>query len=753
MCFGLSTKQFAILSAQNHLSMTKYLPILWIILFSVFTIKQVDPIAVQAPSIDGFSAKSAMKHLEIMASERHPMGTEANRKVKNYILDEFNKLGIPTEMFIGHSTRKRGDNQIRIGRTENIIATIKGKSNGKAVMVVGHYDSVLGSAGAADDVHSVACMLEIAKTLKQKEHENDIIFLVTDGEEKGLMGAKAFTEQKDVSQIGVLLNYEARGNSGSSLSFEWSEGNAWLVSQVKKVATRPMANSMSFEIYKNLPNDTDFTFFKKAGINGINHAFIDGFSYYHNPADTPENINQESVQHTGTNMLALTRHFANTDLSVTKTHNATFFSVLGLMIIYPSSWDIFILAFALVFLIFLLVQSFRKNTITVKSFSLAFFLILLSVVISVALSIGLGQLLLSFYPQYDIFYVGQFYNHKCYLVTCIGISILISSLLLRGTLLKSKLQSFKTAALLFMAMLTLVFYFFIPTATYFMLYPTIALSIYYFASGIVKKENENIFLAYLSSIIPFALWLPTTILLFLAFSLKGLPLPTIHICIIIISTMVLFSKLWAKSPIMNYVGLALLLGSLIVGHLTSKPTKERPLPSHLFYTYDVGTNQAKWASSDGYVNIGNASFLDGASKSILAVPYSKKYLNKKTDVKPHVSIPQILMDSLNNNIVQIVSEDEIFSTRFYIKSPSNVKSLYINEQEIFVNRDSDESMSIETFAMIADTMNIRIVKKDISKGQVIGINSNFMSLPVEDIVPENALRTDAYTGIVQEFEM
>jgi len=122
-------------------------------------------------------------------------------------------------------------------------------------------------------------------------------------------------------------------------------------------------------------------------------------------------------------------------------------------------------------------------------------------------------------------------------------------------------------------------------------------------------------------------------------------------------------------------------------------------------------------------------------------------------VKPHVSIPQILMDSLNNNIVQIVSEDEIFSTRFYIKSPSNVKSLYINEQEIFVNRDSDESMSIETFAMIADTMNIRIVKKDISKGQIIGINSNFMSLPVEDIVPENALRTDAYTGIVQEFEM
>lgn len=694
-----------------------------------------------------------MNHIEVMASERHPMGTSANRKVKNYILDEFSKLGIPTEMFIGHSTRKRGDNQIRIGRTENIIATIKGKSDGKAVMVVGHYDSVLGSAGAADDVHSVACMLEIAKTLKQEQHDNDIIFLVTDGEEKGLVGAKAFTEEKDVSHIGVLLNYEARGNSGSSLSFEWSEGNAWLVSQVKKVAVRPMANSMSFEIYKNLPNDTDFTFFKKAGINGINHAFIDGFSYYHNPADTPENINQESVQHTGTNMLALTKHFANTDLSVTKTHNATFFNLLGLMIVYPSSWDIFILILAMLFIVFLLVQSFRNEMISVKSLALTFVMILLSAVISIALSIGLGQLLLSFYPQYDIFYVGQFYNHKCYLVTCIGISILICSLFLRGTLQKSKLNSFKTAALLFMALLTIAFYIFIPTATYFMLYPTIALSIYYLASSLNKVDNGNILIAFLSSIIPFALWLPTTILLFLAFSLKGLPLPTLHICIIIFSTMILFSKLWAKSPIMNYIGIILLLGSLIVGHLTSHPTKERPLPSHLFYTYDVGTNQAKWATSDNYINVGNASFLEGATASKIKVPYSKRYLSKDTDVKPHVSIPQIIKDSLDPNLVQIISKDEVFSTRFLIKSPSNIKSIYINEQEIFTNRDTDESMAIETFGMIADTMNIRIVKKDISKEQVIGVNSNFMSLPIKDNVPTNALRTDAYTGIVQEFEM
>ena len=454
--------------------MPKYLPLLWILVLSLITIKLSEPISVRPADSDGFSAVSAMDHINVMAKEKHPMGTQENKAVKSYILDEFDKLGIPTEVFVGHAQSNWGSGYIRIGRTENIIATIKGKSSAKAVMVVGHYDSVLGSPGAADDVHAVACILEIAKTLSTEEHDNDIIFLITDGEERGLLGAKAYVEQREVSHIGVLLNYEARGNSGASISFEWSEGNAWLVSQLKKVATKPVANSMSFEIYKNLPNDTDFTYFKEAGINGINHAFIDGFSYYHNPADTPENINQESVQHTGTNMLALTRHFANTDLSNTKSYNASFFNFLGLLIVYPSSLDLVILIAALAFIAFLLFNSFQKKTIGPKSFGLSFLLILISVVLTAGLSFGLGKLLLSTYPQYEAFYAGQFYNHKWYLITCIGISILVTSLLIGRRILRSNPGSFKAAMLLFLGALCVTFYLFIPTAAYFMIYPTIA---------------------------------------------------------------------------------------------------------------------------------------------------------------------------------------------------------------------------------------------------------------------------------------
>jgi Zn-dependent M28 family amino/carboxypeptidase len=54
---------------------------------------------------------------------------------------------------------------------------------------MGHYDSVLNSPGASDDVHAVANMLEVARLLKEEELENDVIFLITDGEELGLFTA------------------------------------------------------------------------------------------------------------------------------------------------------------------------------------------------------------------------------------------------------------------------------------------------------------------------------------------------------------------------------------------------------------------------------------------------------------------------------------------------------------------------------------------------------------------------------------
>ena len=88
-----------------------------------------------------------------------------------------------------------------------------------------------------------------------------------------------------------------------------------------------------------------------------------------------------------------------------------------------------------------------------------------------------------------------------------------------------------------------------------------------------------------------------------------------------------------------------------------------------------------------------------------------------------------------------------------IPKPSTIASLYINGQEIFTARDSNESVIIEAFAMISDTMTIRIEKRDPTVDQTIGVNSNFATLPFEDVLPNNAIRGEGYTGIVYELRL
>jgi Zn-dependent M28 family amino/carboxypeptidase len=71
----------------------------------------------------------------------------------------------------------------------------RGTGSGKAVLVSAHYDSVPGGPGVSDDGAGVAVVLELARTFSGKQTGNDIVFLISDGEETGLRGAHAFAER------------------------------------------------------------------------------------------------------------------------------------------------------------------------------------------------------------------------------------------------------------------------------------------------------------------------------------------------------------------------------------------------------------------------------------------------------------------------------------------------------------------------------------------------------------------------------
>jgi len=724
--------------------MKNLIPILWMLLLIFLSIILESPIPVKPHDYEGFSALNAKKHMDIMASECHFMGTEENRKVRDYILGEFEKLNIPTEVFTGYCEQAYGSYK-QIAKTENIIATIKGSGTGKSLVLAGHYDSVLSAPGAADDVHAVACMIETARLLKDENLKNDLVFLITDGEEQGLLGAKAFVESKDLSSIGMVLNYEARGNSGAGIFFEWSEGNAWLAKEMRKAASNPVASSMAYEIYNKLPNDTDFTHFKTAGLKGINHAFIDGFSFYHNPADTPERINMRSVQHTGENMWRMAMHFGNADISDIPTDtNASFFNFFGLLVIYPASLD-FIILLLLLAVTGLCFYRDLKTGLSIKSILYHLFIIIICSILSVVSCIGLSFLLFDIYPQYAHFYTGQFYNHKWYILAAIGIAILFSKLLNSGL---KNLKALQSAGLTLLCLIAVLSYLVLPTASYLIAIPGLGLSLYYYASHYPLKDkllNKN-YLRYLLSTVVLGVWGPVIITLFLAFSIKLLFVPALMAILILLASVILFPETWEGKHYI-YLGILFLLSGLGAAHWYSSPTPEKPLPSSLYYQYNVDSKNAYWITNDPDINEGNRSIMAEAEKIELPLPIRKK-LAVKTTVQPAVSIPIVASDSSGTRIF-IKSEDEVFKSRMLIQNTSNIKSLELNGYPALANNQSENIFYVDLLGFTQDSIEIRFSKKDALKMDTLWLSSKMGTLPQDVDLPDNYIRKDAYTEIIQ----
>ena len=161
----------------------------------------------------------------------HPAGSKDNVRVRELILGKVRGLGFDVyqQKTESHIHLAPANPEVEL---TNILFRLEGtnSNDSPAVMLVAHYDSSRNGPGAGDDGVGVASVLEIARMLKsQPALRNDVIFLLTDGEEYGLLGAARFCEEHAwAKQVRVCINLEARGTSGPSLMFQTSEGNEWL---------------------------------------------------------------------------------------------------------------------------------------------------------------------------------------------------------------------------------------------------------------------------------------------------------------------------------------------------------------------------------------------------------------------------------------------------------------------------------------------------------------------------------------------
>ncbi|MEM9547643.1 MAG: M20/M25/M40 family metallo-hydrolase [Bacteroidota bacterium] len=717
--------------------------------------------SVQEKSDDQFSAKAAALYLNEIAKAPHPIGSKENWKVRDYIVETLRNEGIDVEVQTGYVNSSWKPTFSKMAYVENIVATLKGNDpTAKKVVLAGHYDSVFEGPGAADDGYAVACMIETAIMLKNSPRKNDLELLITDGEEMGLLGAKHYAENNDLSNIGVMLNYEARGNEGPGISFEYSDENAWLIREMKKASKRPIANSLSYEVYKRMPNSSDFTIFKREGVPGINHAFIDGFSYYHNPADNVENISLKSVQHTGENMYLMAKHFLNFDFTTPTKGNASFFNFYGNLISYSAGADIFLLLFWFCVLIYTVSRYLKHEDVSLKNILIGFVAIVGILILAGIVNFGLIYLVKKVYPQYSTFYSYHYYNHEWYLLAGMGLTILVCWWL--GSKLANKFgnKSIGLSTALLLLILSIVLYVFIPTGTYIMMFPLAALCIALLVADFFTLNEDHwqfqlLSLGMLSVLI--GTWTAFSHSLFLGFSLGALPAAIVPTALFTFSTIGLLPFLWKnKEYLLPILGICLFSYSMVNAHLRSKPTVKAPLKSNLFFVTDRHSGESYWASYDDYINEGHLSRLDGAKQGRLPrhLPYSQ--FKKKSDLNANRFASSFTRDTLAEIIgtrIKVVNPKRAGIGYIVLDEIENVDKIMIDGQLNYDFKEGASGLYYTTlYGVGLDSMEIDVVKRDITKSVPVYINFNYPEPFLEEQLPANIVRDDGYTYVSELVE-
>ena len=308
------------------------------------------------PAGDGsFATERAHATLQSLLAEQvpHPTGSPENRRVRDRILAQFRAAGYEPEVQATFQCAPP-DKAAGCTQVENIIAVLKGSGEGRAILSTAHYDSVPAGPGVGDDGVGVVVMLELARTLKAlPPARNDVIFLITDGEETGLRGAVAFARNHPLmKQVGIVVNVEARGNTGPAIMFETGSGNSRLIELFARAVGSQVSNSLAYEIYRLLPNDTDFTIYKSAGLNGYNFAMIGAAARYHTPKDNLALLDRNTLRHHGEQVTALVRTLQGQDLEALRSQeDASYFDLFGKGLVHwPASLNVPLALAALVLL-------------------------------------------------------------------------------------------------------------------------------------------------------------------------------------------------------------------------------------------------------------------------------------------------------------------------------------------------------------------------------------------------------------------
>ncbi|WP_327088181.1 M28 family peptidase [Nonomuraea sp. NBC_01738] len=585
----------------------------------------MQPVPASAPG-EQFSSERALAHLKRFAAEPRPIGSRASRQARDYLAGQLRAAGLEVEVQQAVGARSAAG-LATFGQVDNIVAKLPGTGSTGTVLIAAHYDSAAMGPGASDDGTAVASMIEAVRALRTGAGlRNDLVLLMSDGEEDGVLGAEAFVREHPLGKKGgVLLNWEARGVSGPSLMFETSANNARLVETFVNAVPAPRGHSAMVELYRLLPNNTDFTPLTRAGFTGLNFAYIQDPSRYHTAGDSIVNLNPGSLQHHGANMLAMARALGDADLrTMSADHDVTYFRALGTMITYPGGLVLPLALLAVAAVIGLAVLARIRRLLSVPRLLVATASAVVPLVVSVVLAQGLWELLVWWRPAYDLM-GGLLHGPRPYqaaIAVLSGLAVLGWYLLLRRRLGAAALT---VGALAWMAALGALCAVFAPGASFLFTLPALTGALGWLAAALLRTPSWARPVAAMLGPITAAALLPP--LAGNVFDGMGLALGGVSALVLALFALVVVPVAeWIPVPALKGapVLLTALAASLIAaGLVTDDFTGSRPGRTHLAYVMDAGTRTAHWVSADQNPPAWTSRYVTGRDTTTLPPGYAR----------------------------------------------------------------------------------------------------------------------------------
>ncbi len=666
-----------------------------------------------APASD-FSVDRALRPLSEISKKPHYLGSEGHEEVRRILISELRKLGLEPHIQKGFSLNPESKT---LDKPINIVARLKGSEDGKALLLLSHYDSALvPSFGASDAGSGVVTILESVRAYLASRQlpKNDIIILFSDAEEIGLDGAKLFVNEHPwAKNVGLVLNFEARGSSGpSNMILETNGGNAKLVKEfIASNPDFPVASSLMYSVYKMLPNDTDSTIFREDGdIPSFFFAFIDSHFNYHTANDTFYNLSRNSLAHQGSYLLPLLHYFADADLSNLKAETDDVYVNLPLvkMVSYPFSWILPMLILAGLLFLFLIFYGFHKRKLNGKMIALGFVPFLLSLIVCSIVGVFGWKLILALYPQYLEIQQGFTYNGHWYIAFFVFLSLAITFAIYKNITNKFNEPPYYLAPLLFWLLINVAVFIFLKGAAFFIIPVFFALLSFFV---MLRQERPNLLAMALLAVPALFLFAPL-----IQFFPVGLGLKMLVISCVF--TVLLFGLLWPVFGYYKMKGLlstvCLLLAILFFGiaHSKSDFSEERRKPNSLVYYKDADADKTYWLTYDKEIDEWTRQYLgenpEDASKILGDVAYNK-YGTKFSlaNRAPQKTIPNFevileadsLVENLRKVMFTIVSKRKVNKIDLYAEN-TEFQSLIFNGKEMPASRISEDYRGTRNSALI-----------------------------------------------------